>query len=69
MAWPCADLVADAGDGGLDEVLGGPVRGGAAEVEDEVAEELGALRGVGDLGVKLDGPDAAGFVGDGGGGV
>ncbi len=42
---------------------------GAADVEDEVAQQLHALRGVGDLGVELDGPDAAGFVGDAGDGV
>ena len=54
-----ADLGADALDGGLDEVLGRPVGLGAADVEDEVAEEFHALAGVGDLGVELHGPDAA----------
>ena len=64
-----ADLGLDALDGGLNEVFGGPVGLGAAEVEDKVAEQFHALAGVGDLGVELDGPDFFLFVGDAGYGV
>ena len=56
-----ADFLADGFDGGLDEVGRGPVAGGAADVEDEVLEELRPERRVVDFGVKLHGPDAALF--------
>jgi len=64
-----ADLGADSVDRGLDEVLGCPVRFGAADIEHEVAEQFHALARVGDFRVKLDGPDAARLVGDAGEGV
>ncbi len=63
------DLLTDAVDGGLDEVGGGPVLRGAAEVDNEVAEEFSSLARVGDLGVELDGPHAVLRVLDGGHGV
>ena len=64
-----ADLLANRGDGGLDEVSRGPVAGGFADVEEEVSDELWAERGVVDLGMELHGPDAAFGVGDAGEGV
>ena len=57
MAWPVADFFADGVDGGLDEVFGGPVGLGSADVEDEVAEEFRAVSGVVDFGMELHGPD------------
>ncbi len=64
-----ADFFADGVDGGLDEVFGGPVGFGFADVEEEVLDERGAVLGVMDFGVELDGPDIAGWVGDAGDGV
>lgn len=64
-----ADLLADALNGGLDKVLGGPVGLGRADVEHEVFEQLGPLLGVIHLGMELDGPDALFFVGDAGQGA
>ena len=63
------DLLSDARDGGFDEVSGGPVLGGAADVDDEITEELSTLAGVGDFGVELHGPHLLRLVGDGGYGV
>ena len=59
----------DLGDGGFDEVGGGPVRPGARDVEHEVAQHLPAARGVHDLRMELDpvqapvGVDQAGIRG------
>ena len=64
-----ADFVADLRDGGFDEVGGGPVAPGAADLEDKVADKVAAERGVVDFGMELDGPDAALFVGDAGEGI
>src|SRR5262249_22048662 len=61
-----ANLFADAGDGGLDEVGGSPVALRATAVEDEVLDELRTKRSVVNLRVKLHGPDTAVFVRDGG---
>ena len=63
------DLLADRSYGGLDEVGGSPVAACAADIEDEVFDELRAERCVVDFGVELHGPDATVFVGDGGEGV
>ncbi len=63
---PLADFFADCRDGSFDEVSGSPVTLCAADVEDEVPDELRAERGVVDFGMKLHSPDAAIFVGDSG---
>ena len=64
-----ADFFADGVDGGLDEVFGGPVGFGFADVEEEIPEEFGAVFGVVDFGVELDGPDIARWICDAGDGV
>ena len=64
-----ADFFADGVDGGLDEVFGGPVGFGFADVEEEISQQLGAVFGVVDFGVELDGPNIPRRVGDAGYGV
>ena len=61
---PGAYLLADGRNGGLDEVGGRPVAARAADVEDEVLDELRTKRRVVDFGVELDGPDPAFLVRD-----
>ena len=61
-----AHFFTNSGDGGFNEVGGRPVACRAADVEDEVLDELRPKRCVVHLGMKLHGPDAAFFVGDGG---
>ena len=63
------DLGADAFDRGLDEVFGGPVGFGSADIEYKVSQQFCAVAGVGDFRMKLDGPDALLLVGDAGDGV
>ena len=62
-----ADLGADFGDGLGDEVGGVPVAGAAADLVDEVAEQVESVGGVDDLGVELDAV-AVGVVAHGGDG-
>jgi len=62
----CADFLANGSDGGFDEVRGSPVAACAADIEDEILDELRAERRVVNLGMKLNGPDAALFISDGG---
>jgi len=66
---PGADLLADGGDGGLDEVGRSPVAAGGADIEDEISNQLRTKRGVVNFGMELDGPNFARFVGDSGEGV
>ena len=54
-----ADLLADFADGRLDVVVHLPGRLAAADAEEEVAEDVDAALGVGDLGVELDAVEAA----------
>ena len=54
-----AYLFADGGDGRLDEMRRGPVGFGVADVEEEVAQQVGSAGSVADLGMKLYGPDVA----------
>ncbi|MEY3851825.1 MAG: hypothetical protein RI910_805, partial [Verrucomicrobiota bacterium] len=69
MTWDdlgLADLLADLTDGGLDVVVHLPGRLAAADAEQEVAEDVDAALGVGDLGVELDAVEAAlGVLDDG----
>jgi len=60
------DFLPDRSDGGFDEMGGSPVAACAADVEDEVFDDLRTEGGVVDLGMELNGPDAAVFIGDGG---
>ena len=48
-----ADGLANVGDGFVDEALRRPVRLQAANLEDEIAQDLGAMRGVMYFGMKL----------------
>ena len=54
-----ADLVANLGDLGLDEIRHRPVAGLAANPEHEVAQHLRAARRMHDLGMKLDAANSA----------
>ncbi len=53
----------------MDELGGGPVGLGVADTEEEVAQQLGSLRCVPDLGVELHRPDVARGIGDAGHGI
>ena len=61
---PLPDLFADPGDCGLNEVLWSPVPLRAADIEDEITEQLSAEGRVMHFGVKLYRPDATLFVCD-----
>ena len=63
------ELFAVFGDLVLDEAVHLPVAGAAADVVEEVMEDLRAVLGMGDLGMELDGVDAAAFVAHRGGGA
>src|SRR5213082_1703209 len=56
------DLRAEACDGVLDDVADAPEGIGAADLAHEALEELGSLGGVRDLGMKLQGVEAAALV-------
>ena len=55
---------ADGGYGRFDEVRGGPVTFSAADIEDEIADDLWSKRGVVNLGMELHCPDFRFFIGD-----
>ena len=58
-----ADLVADLGDLGRAELGHRPVAGEAADVADEIGDQLAAVGGVDHLGMELDAVEAALLVG------
>ena len=64
-----ADLLADGGDGFVDEALRCPVGRESADVEDEVAQDGGSLPGVVHLGMELHGVVLARGIFEGGFGV
>ena len=64
-----ANLLADGGHGGLNEMRRGPVARRSADLEDKIFDDPRAERRVVHLGVELHGPDAALLVGDAGQGV
>ena len=63
---PLTNLLAHSLDGGLDEVLGRPVRLRTADAEYEVAQQLHSLPRVHHLWMELHGPDAPRLVRDSG---
>ena len=62
---PVAHPLADAGNPGVDEVLHRPFGLGAADAQDEVAQDLATVDAVGDLGMELQAVDRAVAVAEG----
>ena len=69
MTWPLPTFSRMDATVVLDEVRRRPIARRAADVEDEVADELRAKRSVVHFGMELHGPDAALLVGDAGKGI